>query len=119
MAQRDGLRGNVVSSQEGEIEEACCFPRATQGTLEIQSPSEPLVKTGYMSFRSYHCSSASQGDFVQTNVLDRSPDNRQATRLRGEDVDLIGALPHIALRDFRWHWWFACVGAATEETRKR
>ena len=56
---------------------------------------------------------------MQTNVLDRSPDNRQATRLRGEDVDLIGALPHIALRDFRWHWWFACVGAATEETRKR
>jgi len=33
---------------------------------------------------------------VQTNVLDRGPDNRQATGLSGEHINLIGALPHIA-----------------------
>src|SRR5215471_17216024 len=35
-------------------------------------------------------------DFVQSNVLDSGPDDRQATGLRGEHIDLIGALPHVA-----------------------
>ena len=38
---------------------------------------------------------ALHGDFVQADILDRGPDNRQATGLRREDIDLIGALPHI------------------------
>jgi len=96
VSQRGGLRGKVVPSQEGEIEGACCFPRATQDTQEKQSPSEPFLRTGYLSFRGYHCSQASQGDLVQTNVLDRGQDNRQATGLSGEHINLIGALPHIA-----------------------
>ncbi len=33
---------------------------------------------------------------MQMDILDRRPDNRQATGLRSEHVDLIGALPHIA-----------------------
>jgi len=33
---------------------------------------------------------------VQTDVLDRGPDDGQATSLRREDVDLISPLPHIA-----------------------
>jgi hypothetical protein len=33
---------------------------------------------------------------MQADILGRRPDNGQATGLRGEDVDLIGALPHIA-----------------------
>jgi len=33
---------------------------------------------------------------MQTKVLDRGPDYRQATGLGREDVDLIGALTHIA-----------------------
>ena len=33
---------------------------------------------------------------MQADILHRCPDNRQATGLRGEDVDLIGALAHIA-----------------------
>jgi len=32
---------------------------------------------------------------VQANVLDRGPDNREATRLRRKHINLIGALPHI------------------------
>ncbi len=39
-------------------------------------------------------------DFVQTDVLDGGPDNRQATGLRGEYVYLIGTLPHIAKQAF-------------------
>ena len=35
-------------------------------------------------------------DFVQADILHRCPDNRQATGLRREDVDLISPLPHIA-----------------------
>ena len=41
------------------------------------------------------CQAALQRDFVQADILDRGPDNRQATALRGEDVDLISALAHI------------------------
>jgi hypothetical protein len=48
---------------------------------------------------------------VQADILDRGPHNRQAAVLGGEDVNLIGALPHIALRGFRWHWWSEYVGA--------
>ncbi len=33
---------------------------------------------------------------MQTDILDRCPDNRQTTGLCREHVDLIGALPHIA-----------------------
>ena len=34
------------------------------------------------------------------DILDGSPDNRQATALGGEDIDLIGALAHIAEQAF-------------------
>ena len=37
---------------------------------------------------------------MPTDVLDGRPDNGQATRFCGEDVDLIGALPHIAKQAF-------------------
>ncbi len=33
-------------------------------------------------------SSASHGDFVQADVLDRGPDDRETTGLRREDVNL-------------------------------
>ena len=48
---------------------------------------------------------------VQTDILDRCPDNREATGLRRECVNLICALSYVALRGFRWHWWFEDVGA--------
>ena len=34
-------------------------------------------------------------DFVQADILDGGPDNRQATALRREHINLIGALTHI------------------------
>ena len=39
-------------------------------------------------------------DFVQTDILDGGPHNRQATGLCREDIDLIGTLPHIAEQTF-------------------
>ncbi len=38
----------------------------------------------------------SYGDFSQSDTLNRGPDDSEATHLRGEDVNLVGALPHIA-----------------------
>jgi hypothetical protein len=37
---------------------------------------------------------------VQTDILDRRPDNGETTGLGCEHVDLIGALPHIAEETF-------------------
>jgi len=48
---------------------------------------------------------------MQADVLDRRPDNGQATVLGREDIDLIGALAHIALRDFQLRWWSECADA--------
>jgi hypothetical protein len=55
--------------------------------------------------------SLSHRDFSKPNALDGGPDNRQATHLRGEDVDLVGTLANVDFRDFRWHWWSECVDA--------
>src|SRR5215469_2747289 len=41
-----------------------------------------------------------QRDFVQTNVLDGRPNNREATGLSREHIDLIRPLPHIAKQTF-------------------
>ncbi len=37
---------------------------------------------------------------MQTDILDRGPDNRETTGLRREHVNLVGALPHIAEQAF-------------------
>ncbi len=37
---------------------------------------------------------------MQVDILDGGPDNRQATALGGKDIDLIGALAHIAEQAF-------------------
>ena len=37
---------------------------------------------------------------MQADVLDGRPDNRKATRFRGEHINLIGALPHLAEEAF-------------------
>lgn len=58
-------------------------------------------------------------DFVQTDILHRGPDNGQTTGLGREDIDLIGALAHIALRDFQWRSSSEYAGASSQETHKR
>ena len=47
-----------------------------------------------------HGSHASHRNFMQADVLDRGPDNGEATVLGREDVDLVGALAHIAEETF-------------------
>jgi len=70
--------------------------------LEAQTPppSEPPSLAGCWLTTSSQSEVALQRDFVQTDVLDGRPDNGQATGLRGEDVDLIGALAHEAPKTF-------------------
>ena len=55
---------------------------------------------GYLLMCSYSIAGLSHGDFVQADILDGGPDNRQATVLGREDVNLIGALPYIAKQTF-------------------
>jgi hypothetical protein len=82
-------------------------------------PPDPPFTVGCLFASSDHGSHASHGDFVQADVLQRGPDNREATGLRREDADLISPLPHIALRDFQWRWWSECADACLAGTRKR
>ena len=71
-------------------------------SLEAQKPpsAEPPSLAGCWLTNSSQSEVALQRDFVQTDVLHGRPDNGQATGLRGEDVDLIGALAHIAEKTF-------------------
>jgi hypothetical protein len=41
---------------------------------------------------------------VQANILDGGPNNRQATGLGGEDVDLGSRAGAPGSRDFQWRW---------------
>ena len=58
-------------------------------------------------------------DFVQTDILDRRPDDCQATRLCREHVNLIGALAHIDFPGSRSHWWSEYADAWRQGTGKR
>jgi hypothetical protein len=65
-----------------------------------------------------HCSDGSHREFVQANVLDRGPDNREATGLGRKHVNLVGALAHIDFPDSQWHWSSEYADAWSEGTRK-
>ncbi len=55
---------------------------------------------------------------MQTDILDRRPDNGETTGLRREHVNLIGALPHIAEETFDGIGRLTMSVPGTEETRK-
>jgi len=55
---------------------------------------------GCLLSRNAHNSPRSHRNFVQTDVLDRRPDNGETTGLGCEHVNLIGTLPHIAEQTF-------------------
>jgi hypothetical protein len=72
------------------------------GSLETQKPpllTNPRWLVVGSTFRS-QSATALYGDFVQADIPDRGPDNGQATGLRGEHVNLIRALPHVAKEAF-------------------
>src|SRR3989440_9143897 len=58
-------------------------------------PAEPPSLAGCWLTARFESEGGSQRDFVQADILHRGPDNRQATVLSREDVDLISPLPHI------------------------
>ncbi len=51
---------------------------------------------GYVLTCASQFSRSSHRDFMQANILDGGPDDRQTTGLRREHINLIGALTHIA-----------------------
>ena len=63
-------------------------------------PADPPSLAGCWLTAHFGSSGGSERDFVQADILDRGPDNRQATVLGREDVDLISPLPHIAEQTF-------------------
>jgi hypothetical protein len=91
----DFQRSSPKQTMRSAKESLCVAAPAKKHLL----PHHPLwlVAFGRLVFSSQ---ASVQRDFVKTDVLDRRPDNRQATRFCGEDVDLIGALPHIAKQAF-------------------
>lgn len=76
------------------------FP--TSGSLEAQN--HLLLKHPLWLVAGWTTRSESQAflhrDGVQADILDRGPDNRQATGLGREDIDLIRPLSHIAEETF-------------------
>ncbi len=93
---------------------------APQESEHKPPPPEPPSLAGCWLTARFESRGASlHRDFVQADVLDRRPDDRQATGLCREHVNLISALPHIDFPSFQWHWWSECVGACSEERHKR
>ena len=58
-------------------------------------PPAPPFTAGCLFTSSNHDTHSSHREFVQADVLHSRPNNREATGLRGEHVDLISPLPHI------------------------
>jgi hypothetical protein len=63
---------------------------------ERKAPPEPPFKAGCTLTCACQRFALSERDFVQTDVLDRGPDDCQATGFRREHVDLISSLADIA-----------------------
>jgi len=91
----------VVSKRGSEIRARASFHgRCSTGSEAQTSPlNHPLWWVG-SSAAVLSTQVPSQREFVQADVLDGGPDDRQATGLRGEHINLIGALPHEAPQTF-------------------
>jgi hypothetical protein len=70
--------------------------RQTTAYKKPPAPSPPSLAGCSLDFPFFRISVGSHRNFVQTDILDRGPNNRQATGFRREHVNLIGALAHIA-----------------------
>src|SRR5689334_25034601 len=62
-------------------------------------PEPPSLAGCWLTAR-FESEGGSQRDLVQADILDRGPDNRQATGLRRKHINLIGTLPHITEQTF-------------------
>jgi hypothetical protein len=71
-----------------------------QESAQKPPPPKPPSLAGCWLTLGSETKAGSHRDFVQADILDRGPHNRQAAVLGGEDVDLIGALPHVAEEAF-------------------
>src|SRR5258708_6776400 len=86
----------LLTNQRMRAEKSQAVMRKGQKTHKNTPPPEPALKADCLLTSTYEPSVVSHREFVQTDILHRGPDDREATGLRCEHVDLIGALPHIA-----------------------
>jgi len=82
---------NAVKSGKETLRMAGAPPESEQKP----PPAAPPSLAGCWLTAHVESSGGSEREFVQADILDRGPDNRQATVLGREDVDLISPLPHI------------------------
>jgi len=71
-----------------------------QESAQKPPPPQPPSLAGCWLTPGSETKADSHRDFVQADILDRGPHNRQAAVLGGEDANLIGALPHEASETF-------------------
>jgi len=67
-----------------------------QESAQKPLPPEPPSLAGCWLTLASETKADSHRDFVQADILDRGPHDGEATGLRREHIDLIGALSHIA-----------------------
>src|SRR6266568_8359088 len=71
-----------------------------QESAQKPLPPQPPSLAGCWLTLASETKADSHRDFVQVDILDRGPHNRQATVLGREDVNLISALPDVAEEAF-------------------
>ncbi|SRR6266700_3711115 len=96
--------------------ETLCMAGAPPESEQKPPPAEPPSLAGCWLTAHVESSAESEREFVQADILDRGPDNRQATVLGREDVDLISPLPHIAEETFNG---ISGLNVAMHRLRKR
>ena len=80
--------------------ETSCKVAVAQESAQKPPPPHPLSLAGCWLTLGSETKAGSHRDFVQADILNGGPDNRQATVLGREDVNLIGALPDVAEEAF-------------------
>jgi hypothetical protein len=82
------------------LSKGCASEKESLGIAVTQAkkhlfPNHPLQLVAFFTVV-VHFGASLHRDFVQANILDGGPDDRQTTGLRREHINLIGALTHIA-----------------------
>src|SRR5258708_18667133 len=95
-----GLQKASVEKVVQSGKETPCMVAVAQESAQKPPPPKPPSLAGCWLTPGSETKACSHRDFVQADILDRGPHNRQAAILGGEDVNLIGALPHVAEEAF-------------------
>src|SRR5215472_4282789 len=90
------MRKRRLAKRRCHLKRDALYEDCTPARCQKLSPLDPPFLAGCWLTRGFEISGISERDFVQADILDRGPDNSQTTVLGREDINLIGALAHIA-----------------------